>query len=199
MTTQVRRSVPTVEQILDQQTKQAERELQGIKANLPAVQQAQAPALIDAPAVSSADEYLNRNPGGMVIGHPIRPNAKLGKFMLGDSDGTAPDVDYTVITESITVGWVRLRQNSHRNTKPGSYSTRPGSSGSLAANLAMPIRHTGRFPSSPASRPTPGWNAFMCRWKTGRRAKCTHCKSSPSHGAPRSSRSTDYCVTAAST
>jgi hypothetical protein len=119
MTQAAKRQPPTSQQILDEQTKQAERDLQRGKANLPAVAQATAPALVEAPAVSSADEYLNRNPGGMVIGHPIRPNAKLGKFVLGDSDGaSAPDVDLTVITESITAGWVRLEEG-----QPPQYET----------------------------------------------------------------------------
>jgi hypothetical protein len=109
-----KRAPPTVEQIRAEQTRQAEA-ADARKAALP-VKPAGAtlavPAPITAPALTSTDDYFDRNPSRMVVGQAIRPNLKLGQWVLADSaDPPTPLPDggeYVVIYDATWAGWVRL-------------------------------------------------------------------------------------------
>jgi hypothetical protein len=98
------------------------------KTNLPAPV---APAVPAVPAVQGIDEYLNRNPT-MSIGRIMQPNGKDGKIYYGDDGAEVPPgVAYTVLGDSIWVGWARLVEGEapqHKGGFPFSDDTfrRPG-------------------------------------------------------------------------
>jgi hypothetical protein len=103
-----KRQPPTPEQIAAEQKRQAEADRAQIQASLPVVAPpAQLPASME-PALSSADEYLARNPS-MIVGRPAHPNGKDGVIYFND-DGSRVSTEtvWTVITDSIWVGRVRL-------------------------------------------------------------------------------------------
>jgi hypothetical protein len=103
-----KRTPPTPQQIKAEQIRQAEADAAQIQANLPAVAPApQLPATME-PALNNADEYLARNPS-MIIGRAAHPNAKDGTIYYNDDNTeVSPETIWTVITDSIWVGRVRL-------------------------------------------------------------------------------------------
>jgi hypothetical protein len=103
-----KRKPPTPEQIRAEQKQQAEADTAQIQANLPAVPPAaQLPAIME-PALNNADEYLARNPS-MVVGRPAHPNGKDGTIYYNDDNTeVSPKTVWTVITDGIWVGRVRL-------------------------------------------------------------------------------------------
>jgi hypothetical protein len=104
--TKVKHTPPTPEQVRNAQKAAAEKEHAAVQANLPAI----APA-VAVPALASADDYFNRNPGRMCVGRPIRPNLKLGRWIYADDNTDAPLPDgatYTVLYDMAWTGWVRL-------------------------------------------------------------------------------------------
>ena len=107
-----KRVPPTATEIRAEQTRLAEREH---TANLPQKTTGATlavPAPIATPALMSTDDYFDRNPGRMVIGQAIRPNLKLGQWVL--ADGADPPTplpeggEYVVIYDATWAGWVRL-------------------------------------------------------------------------------------------
>ena len=103
-----KRKPPTPEQIKAEQIRQAEADTAQIQANLPAVAPTpQLPAITE-PALNNADEYLARNPS-MIIGRPAHPNGKDGTIYYNDDNTeVSTETIWTVITDSIWVGRVRL-------------------------------------------------------------------------------------------
>jgi hypothetical protein len=103
-----KRNLPTPETIKAEQIRQAEADAAQVQANLPAVAPTpQLPATME-PALNNADEYLARNPS-MVIGRPAHPNGKDGAVRYNDDDSeVSTETVWTVHTDSIWVGRVRL-------------------------------------------------------------------------------------------
>jgi hypothetical protein len=103
-----KRNPPTPQQVKAEQIRQAEADAAQIQANLPAVAPAsQLPAIME-PALNNTDEYLARNPS-MIIGRAAHPNAKTGAIYYNDDETeVSTETAWTVITDSIWVGWVRL-------------------------------------------------------------------------------------------
>jgi len=103
-----KRTPPTPEQIKAEQKRQAEADAAQLQNNLPAVAPTpQLPAVME-PALNNADEYLARNPS-MIIGRAAHPNGKDGAIYFNDDDTeVSPETIWTVITEGIWAGWVRL-------------------------------------------------------------------------------------------
>ena len=99
---------PTSEQIIAAQKRQAEADTARTQTSLPAVAPApQLPATAE-PALNSADEYLARNPS-MIIGRPAHPNGKDGTIYYNDDNTeVSPETVWTVITDGIWTGRVRL-------------------------------------------------------------------------------------------
>jgi hypothetical protein len=97
----------TAEQIRKQQKADAEKGTAKLKAHLPALpeQQLTLPAI---PAIQGTDAFIDRNPS-MLVGRVIRTNGKDGTVIFTDDGSTVPDdLSFTVLTDSIWCGWVRL-------------------------------------------------------------------------------------------
>lgn len=109
-----KRTPPTPEQINAEQRRVAEKEHAARQANLPATLPG-TPALPTMPALLSADDYFGRNPSRMVVGRPVRPNLKLGKWIYADDAADTPlpdDAEYAVLYDSTWCGWVRLEADT---------------------------------------------------------------------------------------
>jgi hypothetical protein len=98
-----------VEQIRAAQARQSETDRANVEATLPAiVPNNDGPPV---PALNSLDDYLNRNPGRMCLGRPIRPNLKLGRWIYADDNTDEPlpeNATYAVLYDLAWAGWVRL-------------------------------------------------------------------------------------------
>jgi hypothetical protein len=166
-----KRTPPTPEQIKAEQKRQADADAAQIQANLPAVAPTpQLPAVME-PALNNADEYLARNPS-MIIGRATHPNAKDGTIYYNDDNTeVSTETIWTVITDGIWVGRVRLVEGEPANMT-AAYSLPPIGTVGPAKSLVTSTRRCGRSTGSTAARKTTrGKKPPISRWRTAPAAK----------------------------
>lgn len=105
--TTIERKPPTVEQILAEQERLAEKETASIKANLPAT----APASTAVAVPDNRTEvqrYIDEIAPASIVGRMIK-FSKDGKFVTHD-DGEAigDDVDFVALVDQTLIGWIKF-------------------------------------------------------------------------------------------
>jgi hypothetical protein len=103
MTTQTQRKPPTVEQILDNQTKQAERELQ--RSALPAVAKSTAIATPD--ARTAIQRWQDDNAPMATVGSRLK--FAKGQYVSEDDSLIGDDIDFIALVDQMMVGHRRFR------------------------------------------------------------------------------------------
>jgi hypothetical protein len=105
----VTRRILTPEEVRAKQKLDAEKDRNAIGAKLPAVVTPTDVTLTVVPALTSTADYFDRNPGRMVVGRPVRPNLKEGRWIFADDDTDLPEgAEYAALYDHTWAGWVRL-------------------------------------------------------------------------------------------
>jgi hypothetical protein len=102
-----KRKIPTVEQVLDDNVRQAERDLNAQKALVRT--NGAPPPTVPVAALDGADAYLNRNPSSMIVGRRIEFDGKAGRFRYADDDSEVSDeIDFVMLADNVWCGWRRF-------------------------------------------------------------------------------------------